>query len=136
MWKDFKQFILRGNVVDLAIAVVLGAAFTGVVGSFVSGLLTPLIAAIVGKPTFADLTFTVNHSTFHYGSFVNAVLSFVIVALVLFFFVVKPVAALMKRRGVMPPEEPALTPCPECTTEIPMAARRCPHCTAVITPAA
>ncbi len=136
MWKDFKQFLLRGNLVDLAIAVVIGAAFSGVVSSLVKDLLTPLIAAIVGKPTFADLTFTVHHSTFHYGDFVNEVLSFVIVAAVVFFFVLKPVAHLMHRMGVMPPEEPPRKPCPECTTEIPAAARRCPQCTAVLTEAA
>ncbi|HVX23048.1 MAG TPA: large conductance mechanosensitive channel protein MscL [Acidimicrobiales bacterium] len=136
MWKDFKQFLLRGNLVDLAIAVVIGAAFSGVVSSLVNDLLTPLIAAIAGKPTFADLTFTLNHSTFHYGSFVNALLSFVIVAVVVFFFVLKPVTALMHRMGVMPPKEPERKPCPECTTEIPAAARRCPQCTAVLTEAA
>ena len=106
------------------------------VSSLVKDLLTPLIAAIVGKPTFADLTFTVNHSTFHYGSFINAVLSFVIVAAVVFFFVLKPVTHLMHRMGVMPAEEPPRKPCPECTTEIPVAARRCPQCTAVLTEAA
>ncbi|HEX3947551.1 MAG TPA: large conductance mechanosensitive channel protein MscL [Acidimicrobiales bacterium] len=136
MWKDFKQFVLRGNVVDLAIAVVIGAAFSAVIASLVKDLLTPFIAAIVGEHTFADLTFTINHSTFHYGSFLNTVISFVIVAVVLFFFVVRPVTALMHRLGVLPPQEPARKPCPECTTEIPEAARRCPQCTAVLVEAA
>ncbi len=132
MWKDFKQFVLRGNVTDLAIAVIIGAAFTAVVSALVEDLITPLIAAIVGKPTFSQLTFTVHHSIFHYGSFVNAVVTFVIVALVVFFFVLKPLTALMHRMGVLPPEEPPRKPCPECTTEIPEAARRCPQCTAVL----
>jgi len=132
MWKDFKQFVLRGNVMELAIAVIIGAAFTAVVSAFVHDLLTPLIAAIAGKPNFAGLYFTVHHSTFFYGDFVNAVLTFVIVALVVFFFVMKPLTALMHRTGVLPPDEPPRKPCPECTTEIPEAARRCPQCTAVL----
>ncbi|MHB8219421.1 MAG: large conductance mechanosensitive channel protein MscL [Acidimicrobiales bacterium] len=132
MWKDFKQFVLRGNVMELAIAVIIGAAFTAVVSALVQDLLTPLIAAIVGKPNFSGLYFTVNHSTFLYGAFVNALLTFVIVALVVFFFVMKPLTALMHRMGVLPPAEPPRKPCPECTTEIPEAARRCPQCTAVL----
>ncbi|MDA8355392.1 MAG: large conductance mechanosensitive channel protein MscL [Actinomycetota bacterium] len=132
MWKDFKQFLLRGNVMELAIAVIIGAAFTAVVSALVQDLLTPLIAAIVGEPNFADLHFEVHHSVFYYGSFVNALLSFVIVAFVVFFFVMRPLVALMHRMGVLPPDEPPRKPCPECTTEIPEAARRCPQCTAVL----
>jgi large conductance mechanosensitive channel len=132
MWKDLKQFILRGNVVDLAIAVVIGAAFTAVIAALVKDLLTPLIAAIFGKQNFADLSFTINHSTFYYGAFLNAVLAFLIVALAMFFFVVRPLTALMHRLGVLPDDEPPRRPCPECTTEIPVAARRCPQCTAVL----
>lgn len=132
MWKDFKQFILRGNVVDLAVAVVVGTAFAAVVNSMVKNLFTPLIAAIIGKPNFSELTFTVNHSVFHYGTFINALITFLTVAAVMFFFVVKPLTVLMHRFGVLPPEEPPRKPCPECTTEIPEAARRCPQCTAVL----
>ena len=130
--KDFRQFILRGNLIDLAVAVVIGAAFAAVVAAFVADVVTPLIAAIFGKPNFGDLSFTINKSTFHYGLFVNALITFVLVAFVLFYFVIRPVTALMRRTGVMPAEEPARKPCPECTTEIPEAARRCPQCTAVL----
>jgi large conductance mechanosensitive channel len=132
MWKDFKQFMLRGNVVDLAIAVVIGAAFTAVISSMVKDLLTPLIAAVFGKANFSTLTFTLHRSIFHYGDFLNALIWFVTVAIAMFFFVVKPLTALMHRTGLLPPEEPARRPCPECTTEIPEAARRCPQCTAVL----
>ena len=106
------------------------------VASFVAGLLTPLIAAVFGKPDFSGLTFTVNGSVFRYGVFLNALLSFLIVTTTIFFLVVKPVSALMHRFGVLPDEEPARKPCPKCTTEIPEAARRCPACTAVLTGAA
>jgi large conductance mechanosensitive channel len=132
MWKDFKQFVLQGNVVDLAIAVVIGTAFTAVVTALVKDLLTPLIAAIFGKPSFSTLTFTFHQSTFHYGDFVNSLVSFLMVAVAVFFFVMKPLMALMHRLGALPAEEPPRRPCPECTTEIPEAARRCPQCTAVL----
>jgi len=112
MLKEFRAFILRGNLVDLAIAVVIGAAFTAVINALVKDLLTPLIAAIFGKPDFSNLSFKINGSIFYYGSFFNAVLTFVIVAAVLFFFVVKPVNALMKRMGTIPEEEPERHPCP------------------------
>jgi large conductance mechanosensitive channel len=136
MWKDFKQFVLRGNVVDLAVAVVVGAAFSLVVSSFVSGLLTPLIAAIFGKQDFSGLTFTINGSVFRYGLFLNALISFLLVTTAIFFLVVKPTTALMHRFGVLPEDEPPRKPCPECTSEIPEAARRCPECTAVLAQAA
>jgi large conductance mechanosensitive channel len=132
MLKDFKQFVLRGNVVDLAIAVVIGAAFGAVITAMVKDLLTPLIAAIFGTHNFSALTFTVHHSVFFYGDFLNAALAFVIVAAAMFFLVVRPLTKLLHRLGVLPPEEPARKPCPECTTEIPEAARRCPQCTAVL----
>src|SRR3989440_5281744 len=106
MLKDFREFILRGNVVDLAIAVVIGAAFGAVVSAFVADLVTPLIAAIGGKPNFADLSFTINHSRFLYGAFINAVLSFLIIAAVIYFFVVAPYNRLMERFKPAPAEAP------------------------------
>ncbi len=106
MFSDFKKFVLRGNVVDLAVAVVVGVAFTAMVAAFVADIITPLIAAIFGKPNFSNLSFSLHHSTFKYGSFVNAVLSFVIVATVVFFAVVVPLTALMRRLNLLPKEEP------------------------------
>ena len=129
MLKEFRAFILRGNLVDLAIAVVIGAAFTAVVNAFVKDLITPLIAAIFGKPDFSGLSFTINGSHFTYGDFFNAVLTFVIVAAVMFFFVVKPVNALLDRRRVEPPVDEHVRQCPECLSEIPVEARRCAFCT-------
>ena len=110
MLKQFRDFLLRGNVVDLAVAVVIGAAFGAVVTSFVADLVTPLIAAIGGKPDFAALTFTINGSQFHYGRFLNAVLSFVIIAAAVFFLVVKPVGVLMERRKAGLEPEPEAVP--------------------------
>ena len=134
MLKEFKQFILRGNVLDLAVAVVVGAAFTAVIAAMVKDLITPLIAALFGKPNFSDLSFTVNHSTFDYGSFLNALISFLIVATVVFFAVVAPLTQLMKRLNLLPSEEPApvTKPCPECLSDIPEAARRCAYCTSEV----
>lgn len=125
----FKKFLFRGNVVDLAVAVVVGTAFTALVGAFVSGILTPLIAAIFGKPNFADLTFTIHHSAFRYGLVVNALITFLSVAAVVYFLVVAPMNALMARRTK---EDPDTKPCPECTSAIPIGARRCPLCTSQI----
>jgi len=104
--KEFKQFLLRGNVVDLAVAVVIGAAFGALVTSLVENLLTPIIAAIVGKPDFSNLTFTINDSVFRYGSFLNALIAFISIAAAVFFFVVKPINAMQKRRGRLDEEEP------------------------------
>jgi len=133
MLKGFKDFIFRGNVVDLAVAVLMGAAFGGVVSAFVKDLLTPLIAAVAGKPDFSGLTFTVNNSKFLYGDFINAVVSFLLVAAAIYFFVVAPLNALAARlKKEAPPAPPATRPCPECLSEIPMNARRCSHCTAVV----
>jgi large conductance mechanosensitive channel len=131
MFSDFKKFILRGNVVDLAVAVVVGVAFTAMVTAFVADIVTPLIAAIFGKPSFSNLTFTLHHSTFKYGSFVNAVVSFLIIATVVFFAVVVPLTALMRRLNVLPSEEPKpeTRECPQCLSNIPVAARRCAFCT-------
>jgi large conductance mechanosensitive channel len=135
---DFKKFILRGNVVDLAVAVVIGAAFTAVVTAFVKDFITPLIGAIFGTQNFNDLTFTVNHSQFNYGAFINALLSFLIVATVVFFAVVIPLNMLMKRLNLLPTEEPEpeTRDCPQCLSEIPVAAHRCAFCTSEVTPAA
>jgi large conductance mechanosensitive channel len=129
--KQFKQFILRGNVVDLAVAVVVGAAFTAVVTALVGDLLTPLIAAIFGSHSFSSLTFTIHKSVFSYGAFLNALLSFLIVATVVFFFVVVPLTHLMRRLNLVPTEKPApeTKSCPECLSDIPLAARRCAFCT-------
>jgi large conductance mechanosensitive channel len=127
--QEFKQFLLRGNVIDLAVAVVLGVAFAAVVASLVEDLLTPLIAAIFGQPDFSDLTFTINESTFRYGEFINALIAFLTIALVLFFFVVKPVNALVMRSRRVPTSDPTTQKCPECLSEIPIDARRCAFCT-------
>jgi large conductance mechanosensitive channel len=130
--KDFRQFILRGNLVDLAVAVVLGTAFAAVIAALVSDLVTPLIAAIGGNPDFSGLSFTINKSHFLYGHFINALITFVIVAAVLFFFVIKPVNALMNRRRTEPEVEATTRECPECLSQIPLAARRCAFCTAEV----
>lgn len=125
----FKQFLLRGNVVDLAVGVVVGAAFGGVVTAFTKDLLTPLIAAIAGKPDFAAIQFTVNNSKFLVGDFVNAIVSFLIVAAAVYYFVVLPVNALVSRAHKEPPADPATKKCPECMSEIAIAAKRCAFCT-------
>jgi large conductance mechanosensitive channel len=129
--RDFKAFVMRGSVVDLAVGIVIGAAFTAVVTALVRDLLTPVIAAVVGKPDFSNLTFTVNGSKFLYGEFINAVIAFLLVAAALFFFVVKPINALTARARREPAPEPDTTKCPECLSVIPAAARRCAYCTAV-----
>ena len=129
MLKDFRQFLLRGNLVDLAIAVVIGAAFGAVVAALVADLVTPLIAAIGGKPDFSDLAFTINGSRFAYGHFLNAVITFVIIAAVVFFLVVKPVNALLERMQTSGPVEEETRECPACLSQIPYAARRCAFCT-------
>ena len=105
MFKEFKDFLMRGNVIDLAVAVVIGAAFGAVVTSLVTDLLTPVIAAIFGKPDFSNLTFTINGSVFRYGNFINALIAFISIAAAVFFFVVKPVNAINRRRGIDPSED-------------------------------
>ena len=130
--KDFQQFLLRGNVVDLAVGIVIGVAFGAVVTALVADLLTPLIAAIFGSHDFSGLTFTINGSHFLYGSFINAVLSFITIAAAVFFFVVRPVNALMARRRTEPPVDETTRQCPECLSEIPIEARRCAFCTSVV----
>ncbi len=129
MLSGFKKFILRGNVVDLAVGVVIGAAFGGFVNALVKDLLTPLIAAIFKAPDFSGLTFTVNGSKFLYGDFLNATISLVIVAVAVYFFVVLPLNSLMAKFRKEPEAAPTTKICPECASEIPLAAKRCPHCT-------
>ncbi len=125
----FKQFLLRGNVVDLAVGVVVGAAFGGLVTAFTKDLLTPLIAAIAGKPDFSAIQFTINSSKFLIGDFINAVVSFLLVAAAVYYFVVLPVNALIARAHKEPPADPATKKCPECMSEIAIAAKRCAFCT-------
>ncbi len=126
---DFKAFLLRGNVIDLAVAVVIGASFKSIVDAFVSDLVTPLIGAFGGEPDFSSLDFTINSSRFLYGDFLNQVISFVIIAAVIFFFVITPVNALMARAKKEPPADPTLKKCPECISDIPVNAKRCAFCT-------
>jgi large conductance mechanosensitive channel len=130
--KGFRQFLLRGNVVDLAVGVVIGAAFGAVVAALVKDLLTPLIAAIAAKPDFSAFSFTVNGSKFLYGDFLNAVVSFVIVAAAIYYFVVLPINALIARSHHEPPADPTTRKCPECLSEVPIGAKRCAFCTSQI----
>ena len=127
--KGFKAFLLRGNVVDLAIAVVIGVAFTAVITALVKDLITPLIAAIGGKPDFSGLYFTVNNSKFLYGDFIDALIAFLIIAAVIYFLVLLPYQTLMERSRKEPPADPTTKKCPECLSEIPKDARRCAFCT-------
>ena len=134
MLKEFRQFIMRGNVVDLAVAVVIGTAFGAVVAAFVADIITPLVAAIFGQPSFDGLSFTINKSHFLYGAFFDALLSFLMIAAAIFFFVVKPLNVLAARRAAgAPPESPTTKACPECLSDIPIAARRCAFCTSEVT---
>jgi large conductance mechanosensitive channel len=127
--RGFKAFLLRGNVVDLAVGVVIGVAFGAVITAFVKDLITPLIAAIGGKPDFSSLNFTVNHSKFGYGDFINAVIAFLIIAAVIYFLVVLPYQTFMERSRKEPPPDPTTKKCTECLSEIPKDARRCAFCT-------
>jgi large conductance mechanosensitive channel len=124
----FKTFLLRGNVVDLAVGVVIGIAFGAVVTAFVKDIVTPLIAALFGKPDFAGLTFTINHSKFLYGDLINALISFLVIAAVIYFFVVVPYTALVSRSRKEPPADPTTKKCTECLSEIPIGAKRCAFC--------
>ena len=126
--KDFKQFLLRGNLVDMAVGIVIGLAFAAVVTALVKDLVTPVIAAIGGNPDFSALKFTINKSTFRYGDFFNAVIAFVVIAAVVFFLVIRPVNALLARRKTEPVDD-TVRPCPYCLSEIPVAASRCAFCT-------
>jgi large conductance mechanosensitive channel len=127
--KDFRTFLVRGNLVDMAVGIVIGIAFVALVNALVKDLITPIIAAIAGKQDFSALSFAINGSRFLYGDFVNAVIAFVSIAAAVFFFVVKPVNALMARRRTEPPVDETVRPCPECLSEIPRAASRCAFCT-------
>ena len=130
--KDFKQFLLRGNVVDLAVGVVIGAAFGSVITALVSDLITPLIAAIAKVPDFGALKFTLNGSQFMYGHLINATVSFILIAAAVFFFVVKPINFLVAKSRKEPPTDPTTKKCPECLSEIPIGAKRCSHCTQIV----
>jgi large conductance mechanosensitive channel len=136
MLKGFRDFILRGNVVDLAVGVVIGAAFGAVVTSLTKDLLTPLIAAIFGKPDFSSISVTINGSQLMIGNFLNALIAFLLVAVAVYFFVVVPVNSLMKRYATAPEAPVATRACPECASAIPLQARRCPHCTSQVGAAA
>ena len=133
MLKGFRQFLLRGNVVDLAVAVVIGGAFGAVVTALVKDLITPLIAAAVGKPDFSAISFTINGSQFPIGDFINALVSFLLIAAAVYFFIVVPVNAFMARmrRGEAPPD-PTTKKCPECLSEIAIGAHRCAFCTSTV----
>ena len=132
MLRDFKTFLLRGNVVDLAVAVVVGTALLAVVQALVADIFTPLIAAIFGQPDFSALDVTINKSRFTYGHLINAVIAFLIIASVVFFFIVTPMNALIERSRREPTPDPTTRKCPECLGEIPIAARRCMHCTSPV----
>ena len=126
---EFKKFIMRGNLVELAIAFIMGAVFAALVKAFIADLITPIIALVVGKPDFARLSFTINSSHFLYGDFINYLITFLTTAAVVFLFIFKPYDKLMTRRVK---EETNVKECPECTLNIPLAATRCPECTAQI----
>jgi len=132
MLKDFKQFLLRGNVVDMAVGVVIGAAFGKIVTALVSDLLTPLIGAIATIPDFSGLTLTLNGSVFTYGHFINEIIAFILVAGAVFFFVIKPMNGLTNRTKKSQPAEPTTKKCSECLSEIPLAAKRCAHCSEIV----
>ena len=131
----FKKFLLRGNLVDLAVAVVIGAAFTAIITALVKDIITPLIGTIAGKGSFGSRTFTVHGSVFAWGDFVNAVIGFALIAAVVYFLVVVPFAALLERFKKEPELDAPVRDCPECLSSIPAAATRCPFCTAVSQPA-
>jgi len=132
--KDFKEFLLRGNIVDLAVAVVIGVAFGNIVTAFVADLVTPLIAAFGGQPDFSALNFTINSSTFMYGHLINQIVAFLVIATVIFFFVVVPINALIARARGEEPLDPTVRKCPECLSEVPVEATRCAFCAIVLTP--
>src|SRR5579871_4198913 len=126
--QEFKDFVLRGNLVDLAVAVVIGLAFAAVVTALVKDIITPIIAAIFGKPDFGSLSFTIHKSHFLYGDFINALITFLSIAAAVFFFVVQPVNLLMARRKTQPDVDSETHPCSECLSEIPRQARKCAFC--------
>jgi large conductance mechanosensitive channel len=132
MFKGFREFIMRGSVVDLAVGVVIGAAFGAVVTGFVKDLLTPLIAALVGKPDFSGYAFVINGSKFLIGDFLNALIAFLLVSLAVYFFIVIPINKLTARFNPPPPAPVDKKTCPECQSEIPVAARKCAFCTSAV----
>lgn len=135
-WFDgFRKFVMRGNVIDLAIAVVIGGAFGLVVKALVTDIVTPLIAMVVGQPNFEGLVVTINHADFRYGDLFSSIITFLSTAAAIYFIVVKPLEVIQARRAG-PAAAPTTRPCPECLSEIPLAARRCSACTAPVTPAA
>jgi large conductance mechanosensitive channel len=127
--QDFKKFLMQGNLVALAVAVVIGTVFAALIKAFIADIITPIIALIFGQPNFGALSFTINSSHFLYGDFINAVFTFVVTAAAIFFLVVKPYEAYDSHRAE---EDPDIKECPECTSDIPAKARRCPQCTAVL----
>ena len=129
---EFKSFLLRGNLVDLAVAIVIGVAFGAVINALVKDIVTPIIAAIAGKPDFGGLSFTINGSHFLYGDFINSLITFASVAAAIFFFVVKPVNLLTARYRTAPSPDPSIKKCPECLSDIPSEARRCAFCTSEV----
>lgn len=131
MLKGFKQFILRGNVVDLAVGVVIGASFGTVVNSLVKDILTPFISAIFRAPDFSGLMFTINGSNFMYGNFINSLIAFIIVAGAVYFFVVTPINTLISKTRKEKPLDPTTKKCEECLSEIPLEAKRCSYCTSI-----
>jgi large conductance mechanosensitive channel len=133
MLSEFKQFILRGNVIDLAVAVVIGAAFGAIVTSLVENIITPLIGALGGQPDFSGLSFELNNSEIRYGAFLNALIAFLIIAAVIFFAVIKPMNAIMTRMRTEPTPDPLTGKCPYCLSEVQIGATRCPFCTQEIT---
>jgi large conductance mechanosensitive channel len=132
--KEFRTFLVRGSLVDMAVGIVIGIAFAALVNALVKDLITPIIAAIAGKHDFSALSFAIHKSRFLYGDFINALIAFVSIAAAVFFFVVKPVNALLARRRTEPPVDETVRPCPECLSEIPVAARRCAFCTVDVAP--
>jgi large conductance mechanosensitive channel len=135
MFDGFRKFMMRGNVIDLAIAVVIGTAFGAVVKALVADIITPIVAMIFGKPDFGSLSFTINNSNFLYGDLINNIITFVSIAAAIYFIVVKPMEVLQARRA-QPAAAPTTRPCPECLSDIPLKATRCAFCTTVVTPAA
>jgi large conductance mechanosensitive channel len=132
MLRGFRDFVTRGNLIEVAVGLIMALATFALVEALVADLITPIIAAIVGEPSFEGLSFTINDSEFRYGHFINATITFVSIAAAVYFFVVAPYQAYQRRRGVTPETRA----CPECTTEIPVAAKRCPSCTATVSAAA
>ncbi len=136
MLKGFRNFVLRGNVVDLAVAVIIGAAFTGIVTALVKDLINPLIAATVRKPDFSAFVLTIHGGKFLYGDFLNQLISFLLIAATVYFFFVLPIQSLLRKMNPVQAAPPATRPCPECLGEIPLAAKRCQHCAQPVEPAA